>query len=370
MIDALAGWSHYGAHVFPLYAALPEELQGTCWVDDERLALQAKSYGIDAKVGYPTMHGPPVIVASHNDMNQCHPDRAFVYLEHGAGQTYRGVDSPSYSGGPNRGRVALFLTLNDETAKRERARYPDTPVEVIGSPRVDELAKIPRGPRSEPPVVAFAWHAHMKIAPETRATYPFWWPAVKRLHADGAYRILGHGHPREWRRLASWYETAGIEATPDLADVIVRADLLCVDNTSAGPEAAACGLPVLWLDAPHYRRDVEHHGRFWDWPNGQVCCDDPDRLAQRIALALADTQGTFNARQVMVDEIYPPATRGEAARLGVEAIVRHGVGTWALVPSLSKCGLESGACSRRFSTGSFDGSTRSTADTGSAHGAP
>ena len=331
MIDALAGWTHFGAHVFPVYAALPAEVRGTCWVDDERLARQAATYGIEAKVGYPTMIGPPVIVASHNDMNQCHPDRPIVYLEHGAGQTYAGVESPSYSGGPNRGRVVLFLTLNAGTAAREQGAYPGVPVEIIGSPRVDELAKIangrgPQTPASEPPVVAFCWHAHMKICPETRATYPFWWHAVRRLHTEGAYRVLGHGHPREWRKLRSWYETAGIETVEAFSDVVAQADLVCVDNSSTGPEAAACGLPVLWLDAPQYRRQVEHGGRFWDWPKGQVSCDDPDRLPQRIALALADTHGAYNARQVMVDEVYPGHTRGIAARLGAEAIVRHGVG--------------------------------------------
>lgn len=323
MIDALASWPHYLCHVAPIFAALPDEIRGTFYAADESLALLAKSYGIDATVGYPYRPGGPVIVAGHNDMVQCHLERPLIYVEHGAGQNYVGIDSPSYSGGGMRERVALFLTLNETTAQRERERYPETPVVVIGSPRVDDLTKAAydgRGVTSSGalPVVAFCFHANIRICPETRATYPYWWPAVKEV--TRWFTVLGHGHPREWRKLRGWYEKAGIEAVEDFTDVIRRADLVIVDNSSTGPEAAACGLPVLWLDHPTYRRDVEHGGRFWIWPQGQVSCDDPERLGQRIALALADTQGTRNARQLMADEIYPPWARGQAAQLGAAAI--------------------------------------------------
>mgnify|MGYP001591418379 FL=1 len=329
MIDALATWPHYQAHVLPVFAALSEENRGTFYVGtDEQLILTAKARGVEADLGYPRGVGGLVIVAGHTDMAQC-PDRHFIFVEHGSGQAYAGVDSPSYSGGSMRPRVALFLTLNETTATRERAANPDVPVEIVGSPRLDELTEHAydrRGPSrsSTPPVVAFCWHAHIKIAPETRATYPYWFPAVRRLHESGAYRVLGHGHPREWRKLRGWYEKVGIEAVEDFADVVAQADLVCVDNSSTGPEfAAATGRPVLWLDAPAYRREVEHGGRFWDWPTGQVSCDEPERLPQRIALALADTHEAANARQVMVDTIYPPWARGRAAELAVEAIRRR-----------------------------------------------
>lgn len=323
MIDALASWPHYLAHTAPIFAALPDHLRGTFYAGDESLALLAKSYGIEATVGYPSRPGGPVIVAGHNDMVQCHPTRELIYVEHGAGQSYLGLDSPSYSGGPARARVGLFLTLNETTAVRERARYPHAAVEIIGSPRVDDLTKAAyeRGKTSsDPPVVAFCFHAHIRICPETKCTYPYWWEAVKKLHRDGAWKVLGHGHPREWRKLRSWYEKAGIEAVEDFTEIVRRADLVCVDNSSTGPEAAACGIPVLWLNAPAYRRDVEHGGRFFEWTEGQVTCDDPERLPQRIALALADTHETQNARQLMVDTVYPGWARGRAAAFGASAI--------------------------------------------------
>ncbi len=324
MIDALATWPHYLRFVGPIYAALPDTLRGMLYVGaEDRLIDQARAYG-EPLLGYPHRDGGPVIVAGHNDMAQC-PDRHFIFLEHGAGQTYLGIDSPSYSGG-KRPRVALFLTLNEQTAARERATNPDTPVEIIGSPRVDELTRHAydrRGtrPPAAPPVVAFCWHAHIKIAPETRATYPYWWPAVKALHASGAFEVLGHGHPREWRKLRGWYEKAGIEAVEEFSEVVARADLVCVDNSSTLYEAAACGLPVLALNHPAYRRDVEHGLRFWNAIPG-VQCDDPERLPQRIALALADPHDIANERQLIVDEVYPPWTRGRAAELAVAAIER------------------------------------------------
>lgn len=230
---------------------------------------------------------------------------------------------PAYSGGTGRDRVAVFLTVNEMTAARERARYPDAQVVVVGSTRLDTLlaTRAPRGPLPRP-VVAVAFHWNWNGVPETRESWSYWRAAVRDLAASGTVEVLGHGHPRMFADLVRFYTRFGIEPVADLADVVARADLICVDNTSAGPEfAAATGRPVLWLNAPWYRRDVEHGGRFWDWPNGQVCCDEPAGLPDAVRAALDDPPSVRSARARMVDVIYPASTRGHAGRLAADAVL-------------------------------------------------
>lgn len=294
-------------------------------VAHRQLIAHAETVGAHAIWATPQSPGPITLVAAHSDYTQVHHERPVAYVEHGAGQTYRDHDwHPSYSGGTGRDRVAMFLTLNETTAARERDRYPGIPVHVVGSTRLDALLRAATRPRpaQRRPVVAVAFHWDWKGVPETRESWSYWRAAVHDLAASGAVEVLGHGHPRIFAELARFYTRWGIEPVPDLADVVARADLICIDNTSAGPEfAAATGRPVLWLNASWYRRHVEHGGRFWDWPTGQVCCEEPSRLADAVRDALSDPADVRDARARMVDAIYPAATRGQAGRLAADAVL-------------------------------------------------
>ena len=64
---------------------------------------------------------------------------------------------------------------------------------------------------------------------------------------------------------------------------------------------------------------MQHGGRFWTWPHGQVTCDEPTDLAGAIVEALSDDFHTVAARRSMVDSIYPAWTRGRSAALAAAA---------------------------------------------------
>jgi len=170
--------------------------------------------------------------------------------------------------------------------------------------------------------VAFAFHWNYSEHPEGRSAWPHYRYAIEALAADGdrGYDLLGHAHPRAWEGAKGWYEALGIEATPELADVFDRADLLISDNSSALYEFASLDRPVVVLNAPWYRREVEHGLRYWSMADVGVQVDEPDELANGIRIALLDQPDTAAIRRRIVAEVYGGGMDGHASDRAVEAI--------------------------------------------------
>ena len=293
-VDALASLPHYRAHItavwneiYPLrrgiYASNPRELSGRT---------------------------NPVIVASYSDMLAVKP-RPIVFLEHGAGQTYGGA-TPAHPGGRNRETVVLFICPSERVAARNRARYPDTPAIVVGSPVMDYWHRYPARP--EPGTVAVAFHWNALTAPEARSAFPHYADAVAALAKERL--LLGHGHPRIERLLRDFYAKHGITWVP-LDDVYQRAEVLVVDNSSVGWEFMSLDRPVVWLNAPWYRKNVNYGMRFWEFADAGVQVDDPADLSFAIAEALLD--GQRSRRREVVPEIYA-YTDGRASERAARAI--------------------------------------------------
>lgn len=249
--------------------------------------------------------------------------RPIALVNHGAGQSYRGdpraADHSAYSGGGNRDRVRLFIEPGWYAAAKTVAAAPDARVAVVGSPFLDPWHRGAR-PSGDGETVAVTFHWNAKLCPETQWAWPWWKDAVAALAASGRYRLLGHAHPRAWPRLAPWWKSIGVEAAADWANVLDRAALLAVDNSSAGPEFASTGRPIVWLNAPHYRRHVNHGGRFWEWTAGQVTADQPDELGSAIDAGLADSPQAQAARSAMVRSVFETRS-GVAARLAAQAVL-------------------------------------------------
>jgi hypothetical protein len=252
------------------------------------------------------------VVASYRDLCLARrTQRRIVLMQHGAGQSYSD-ENPAYPGGRDNDAVGLFLTPNHHSADRWRARYPRAAVEVVGSPRLDDLPV--RSP-GEGPVVAFGWHWSCSHSPECSTAFPFYSQGV--LAAARTYTVLGHGHPRR-SDLARFYRKAGIEYVPSFEEVCRRADVYVADNTSSLFEFAATGRPVVVLDSPRYRRDVDHGLRFWDAADVGVRIQRPEQLVPAIARALELRDEDVDKREAAVDVVY--AYRGDAADRAAEVI--------------------------------------------------
>lgn len=288
MIDAYASEPHYREHIAPVLAALPDGLRGS-W--------SRRGTG-------------PVIVAGYKDMLGV-GDRPVILMEHGAGQTYGG-GYPSYAGGRNREAVRLFLCPSERVADLNRTRYPQTPAVAVGCPKLDALIGVKPGH-----AIGFAWHWNAQVCPESRSALRHYAPFLGDVAAR--HETVGTAHPRIASAAAKVYADAGIEVV-DTGGLMARAALLIVDNSSIGWEFIALDRPVIWANAPWYRRDAHHGLRFWEDADIQV--DEPSQLEDAIATAQEDAPEHRMRRRSIAAALYGPRD-GKSSERAATAIIEH-----------------------------------------------
>lgn len=309
-VDVLSSAPKYRAHLRPVWDALPPELRGR-WVELDRGAPQFRAEPVRAK------RGDVALVAGYTDMRTARRAgyERIAYMEHGIGQTY-GTTDAHLPGGNDRDPIGLFLSPNEHAASKDRDRYGrKARVEVIGAPRLDTLEI--RQAENARPVVAVSFHWQRTLVPEMRSAFDHFAPSM--LELSRRFDILGHAHPQAsnvpllWRRL-------GVRYTPDFGEVLRRADVYVCDNSSTLYEFAATGRPVVVLNAPEYRRDVEHGLRFWEAANVGVQVDEPWQLGDAISEALEDALERHQARDAALRVVYAHLGDGPAAPRAADAL--------------------------------------------------
>lgn len=185
-------------------------------------------------------------------------------------------NQPSYSGsgGQRHQGVIGYISPNSTVAARWHK-----PAAAVGCPKMDHWRNPPTPPKSS---VCFAWHWMCTVAPETKSAWPHYSAQMGEVierYRDQGFEVLIHEHPR-WRGklVHEWSERFDVEVLRSDVEVFERASILMVDNSSLGMEFMLLDRPVVWLNAPWYRRDVHHGGRFWEWTDGVPCIDHPEAL--------------------------------------------------------------------------------------------
>jgi hypothetical protein len=291
VIDVIASALHYRAHLSPIVDALPAE-------------------GLD----------DVTIVASHRDLETARKRGAdrIVLAQHGAGQSYGGDPqsalNPSYPGGDDNDDVGLFLVPNEHAERRWAERYPRACVRVVGSPRLDSIPPRTLDPLDDHPVVAVSFHWDPHISPEARSAFGWYRSVVVELAAR--YKVIGHAHPKR-TDLPRWYSRNHIEYVADFDEVCRRADVYVCDNSSTLFEFASTDRPVVVMNAPWYRRDVDHGLRFWEGAHLGVNVDRPGDLVDGVTDALRDSWHV--SREAVVDHVY--RYRTGAAKRAAAAIM-------------------------------------------------
>lgn len=318
-VYAYATLSHYADHLMPIVDALRDRMIDVEFLTGNRRAIWGEYV-------HPTKLDPRGVwmVASKMDADRM-GNRPYIYVEHGAGQTYdadeRGLNHPSYSSGRLPGQPVLFICPNRYVATRRQRMHPDVPTLVAGCPKLDHLHAYARGwhPGVEQNVVAFAFHWNCQVVPEAMTAWEHYRPhllkVVLALHRRGI-RCVSHAHPRIARQIRYHTERMGMEWW-DWEDVLTRAAVLCWDNTSLGYEFASLDRPTVILNAPWYRRHVHHGLRFWECLPGYMV-DRAEDLPDTIDATFDEADESADLREC-IDRIYP-LRDGHASDRSADAI--------------------------------------------------
>lgn len=356
-VDLSAREGHFLEHLAPVWRELPADRRGTIYVATDELEARARELELEEPivVGWPERGRKlgPIIVASWSDLRVvARTGRKIALFEHGAGQSY-GNRHPSYIGGTGREKVSVFIVPSEQAAARTRRYYPTRRVVVAGCPKLDELLELE--PPSGPTTVAISFHWRCEVLPETGSAIDAFAlelePTRRRLEAEGI-RLLGHAHPRIYDEARAVFRAAGIETVKTFAEVVARAHVYAVDNSSTLFEFAALDRPVVVLNAPEYRRGVEHGLRFWTEADVGLQVDDPAELAPTILEAIADPDPVARSRRAAVGRAYS-VRDGSSARIAAEAILSLIRGKCPL------CGVPACACGPKTTIVAVDQRVRS-----------
>lgn len=313
MIDAIASERHYLDHLLPVWDALAPEERGDLHVprDLTRAVTQA---GHTPTVGSLPWSDRPTLVSAWKDADRARRvSRPVILMEHGAGQTYLGVENASYAGAPDRRGVTLYLAPSERVAALHTAAHPDIPAAAVGCPKLDALLAVERPEGG----ACIAHHWNCNVVPEARWAWDDFHHVYPALAAWND--IYAHAHPRA-PRLSLSMKKAGLRYLAGFPEVVATCRVLVVDNSSIGAEWIALDRPIVWLNASCYRRDVNHGGRFWEWAEAGLQVDNPADLEDAIHESLMGDPKAVARRRVR-PSIF--AHLGSASAAAVDAIRSH-----------------------------------------------
>lgn len=267
-VHVVARAPHLAEHIDPIWLKLPESMRGERLVDTH---TRAPKYWD---------HRDVVMVASYPDIF-CAERYRVVYVEHGAGQKYEIPNDKMgaadyYHGGKHPECVIGYIGPRQSVIDAW-----GRPGFAAGAPICDPYQLF-----APERVAAITFHYQPSAAryvPEMGSAFQHYEPhmgrIVEALRADG-WEVLGHRHPRFNHLRGYWEREHGIREA-SVEEVRSRASLLIADNTSLMYEMSYLWRAVIALNAPWYRRDVEHGQRFWSQIPG-VLVDDADQLIEVI----------------------------------------------------------------------------------------
>lgn len=321
-IDCLATERHFLDHLLPVYKALPAPSRGKIYIH-KSLEDRAKELSIPVKLLNERSGTKPnlTLVASYGDLKKARANGSrCVLMEHGAGQSYKSVKSGSYVGAPDRSGVVAVLVPGERHVKQHEAAHPTIPAYPIGIPKLDyihgDLEKANNKIDKEIVVISFHWDCN--LAPETKSAFRYYRRVLKEVSKN--YKVFGHGHPKDYDKYKAFWDRIGVESIKDFDEVIDKGWVYCCDNSSSMFEWISLDRPVVVMNAPCYRRNIEHGMRFWEYADMGVQVDRPDNLIKAIKEAQADASQRARRRKEIKDEVYYK-TDGKGAERAAERLV-------------------------------------------------
>lgn len=294
---------HYWDHLSPIKDKLTEF--GVVCHDISRKDLKKKS-SFDF----------PVITAGYGDLRKVYPYfKEIIYIEHGSGLTYD-VNHPAYAGAKTyRDKVILRLLPNKFAYAKEIQSNPSLRCRIVGMPRLDKWHNFPFQ-KNEKLTICFSTHWDCGICSETRSCFNFYKKELRDIPSE--FKYLGHSHPRSQSKIKPFFANRGIEFVESFEDVIERADIYAIDNSSTLFEFAAVKGPVIVMNCRHYKKKHKHNPRFFSHSDIGVN-SEPGELNKAIYKAVEDSKEQRERREIGIAEIVPHL--GSSSELAAREII-------------------------------------------------
>jgi len=327
-IDFLATQPQYIDHIAPVWDALADNNIGSFYVPQElfgyaqsKLKHHLYLYSYENN-SLSTFSDCPILVASYGDMKYCHrmnPDRRIFMMEHGTGH---GFGTSAYPNGPGeRDCVSLFLPPNQYTADKIHT-VRSTPCEVIGTPKLDwvvdqDLTQYRLHPRTV--CISFHHGGKNRKPPEAGSAFEHYKDIIPELKKQ--FNLVAHGHPLSRVRDIPFYASIGVPFIDDFEQVMRVADVYVNDLSSTLYEFITTGKPVIVMNAPWFRRDVQHGLRFWDYSNIGFEVNQPGELKKAIDATLLTPTLFLRQRKKAIQDLFPYL--GVSAKRTAEVIANN-----------------------------------------------
>jgi hypothetical protein len=135
---------------------------------------------------------------------------------------------------------------------------------------------------------------------------------------------------------ADYFYDAGIEVVRSFEEVVARAHVYAVDNSSTLFEFAALDRPVVLLNAKAYRRSATFGLRFWSEADIGIQAE-PGEMATALLAALEDPDDVARSREAALDRVYPVRDGTSALRAATAIVSLVAPGRPCLVCGAANC---------------------------------
>jgi hypothetical protein len=332
-IDFFATQSHYVDHMAPIWKELgstgfffvPSNLEkhmSKLWIQPFLLA------GADAYRVF--KEDTPILVASYADLQTVYltnRHKPIIYMEHGVGIVYPG--SNYYAGNVGMRRFPVLTLAPNEIVHRLTAKaIPGMKQAIIGTPKLDQFASSPASshtiPRNAVVCMSFHWDGK-QVSPEAGTSWPYYKGIIpelhKRLKQERDINLILHGHPRIQDEIRTFAETHNVQFIADFEEIMKTAQLYICDNSSTIYEFLVTGYPVILLNNPAYRRNIDFGIRFWQYTDIGTQVDVPSQLFIETIMALDYADKYRYARKKAVEYLFPHL--GSSTAVAIDAIHQH-----------------------------------------------
>lgn len=320
-LDFLARRAHYIDHMVPIYHMLPAHCRGGFHVSADLVEYAQEQRIKDIHVFDKTKGWDDhVLTCGYGDMTSASrmSRHKLIMMEHGIGHGFGTAAYPNGIG--RRDLVDFFLYPNQYTADKALT-VRKTPYDIIGTPKMDQIVNtIGSWGASERTIcISFHWGDGKQNPPESGSALNHYRSILPVLNKK--YKLLAHGHPLARQVHKPIYQDLGIEFVDDFMDVCRRASIYINDLSSTLYEFLCTGKPVILLNAPWFRRDVQWGIRFWDYSNVGINVEDPAQLCDAIDRTFENYLICEDARRKAIQDLYP--FLGYSASVAASTLVHY-----------------------------------------------